>query len=769
MKSYLLAFVVVFLLASTATSSAEFQVNLYSNEFALASPSDNVKICACSSRIDEFEVTNVGNIPSLFSVSTDSPINNLITLSSSSFSLNPGEMTKVHAAIAMPCAKEGAWTYTFNTKTNYGRVKTIQKPVVSQVCQNIKSVLLYFNKTVNPCESVPYELQIEYTASFADDYEVNLGQYDGYAKYSEKSVRLLPGEKKTIYIQLQLPCKVYGSVPLEFTIHSQMNNLYQVINYELVINRAYDYAMTLPVNQKICSQVVTKIPVALTNNAGMPNDYTIELQAPLFVSLAQKTATLNPGETLSTELTLSPKVSDEGQKTVAIQVTPGLGGLVKESNMNLTVEHCYEHHVAFATALEKACCGKKTYSLNVRNNGMYEETFYLKLKSPMWAQLSQDTVTLQPGENKDLSLDIDVPCIDDQFEIKVIAEAASTGLVAEDILTLHSLTTQSCRKIKVLNDNIRIDEKTGNVDLIVQNQGIEDGTYSVAYTSEFFSTATDALALAAGESKNISLDAHNLAAYNAGVYLDELTMDEQTTGQSYTETVKVTLGQRSIFLKFFDHVFSSPTCFAFFILGIVCIILAIILLCFKGILDYFSEGRALYFRRVPYSDTAATRIIIVFLVIFIVLFAIAWAISSQKQYKLVQKSLYFEMWEGSTLTIDAGNYFEDPDNDTLMYRASTTENIAFSFNQNKATITPDQHFYGERIFTFTADDGKDGIAESAVITLKVIPRPKYTLGYVFTHYCPLFFIGAIFILWLIVLSVHIKKGRIVWYYREKKR
>jgi hypothetical protein len=77
--------------------------------------------------------------------------------------------------------------------------------------------------------------------------------------------------------------------------------------------------------------------------------------------------------------------------------------------------------------------------------------------------------------------------------------------------------------------------------------------------------------------------------------------------------------------------------------------------------------------------------------------------------------------EDTTLTgLDLGDYFSDPDNDTLTFTASSVSNIAISISSttNVVSFTPSADFYGVRYVTFYANDGTN-ITASNNITLNV--------------------------------------------------
>ncbi|MBU1975488.1 MAG: hypothetical protein KKG59_03735 [Nanoarchaeota archaeon] len=749
---------------------AEFQVNLYSNEFSIATERDDLKVCSCGTRTDTYEITNVGNVASLFSISTESNINSWISLSQNTFELQPGNARKVEAYVYVPCDTQGYWNYNFKVQTNYGRQKGISRDVAAHQCQNIKGMLRYFNKTIDPCETAEFEIIIENVASFTEKYEVSLGEYDKYAQFSEKEVEIEPGKKKSVFVYVQMPCDVYGTIPLNFHIHSKLNGLDQYIGHGLIITRSYDYSIDGRERNEICSRVVSKIPVKFTNNAKLPNDYKVSFTGPSFASFEPTQLTLLPGESQEFDMLFNPGVTDEGMHTLGITSNSELGDITKTRNLNVDVQHCYDHQVNIdAQALDKVCCGKKIYTVNIRNSGMYTETFYLKLKSPLWARLSQEAITLRPGENQNIFVEADIPCIDDQFEVRIIAESASSGIRSDDVVTIHSYGPDSCTRIKVVNDDNHIDYYTKEFNLVLENAGVQDARYSLEFISQFFTTDVTEIDLAVGEQKTIKLDSVDLNGFRKGVYLDELRAENQDSGSLYKETIKWNLNKRGIFTRFVDYLSRSYVCLAFLLLFIIGVIFALILLFYKQVLKAFTpENSTLILRRVPYNSKKRTSAIILFIIVFLLLFLAAFGFSERPSYDLVQKPLYFEMYQNSELDINVADYFADPDNDPLMFYASKTENMAIDIAGETANVKPAEGFFGERNIVFIADDGKGGRAESAVITLKILEKPKRTLTQGFAYNCPIVFVAFLFVLWLVTFIFHVRKGRFVYFYRQNK-
>jgi len=90
------------------------------------------------------------------------------------------------------------------------------------------------------------------------------------------------------------------------------------------------------------------------------------------------------------------------------------------------------------------------------------------------------------------------------------------------------------------------------------------------------------------------------------------------------------------------------------------------------------------------------------------------------QPNTIIKGIPVQMWQqDTTQIIDLSQYFIDPDGDTLTFTATPTQNIAVSFSDGKAYLTPEYGWSGVETAVFTAEDGKGGKVQSNRVTFVV--------------------------------------------------
>ncbi len=80
------------------------------------------------------------------------------------------------------------------------------------------------------------------------------------------------------------------------------------------------------------------------------------------------------------------------------------------------------------------------------------------------------------------------------------------------------------------------------------------------------------------------------------------------------------------------------------------------------------------------------------------------------------RSLEDQAWDEDTgLTLDLTNYFDDIDSNILTYSVNGNTNINIDFNDNLATFTPNQDFFGSETVTITASDSLLNVASNQFI------------------------------------------------------
>ena len=386
-KSYLAWFMIFALLVSTA--QAGLIINKVTDEFSVESPYPvhNLKACQCSKRTDILEIKNIGDFEALFKVEIYSPIKDLITLSDDTFELAPGEDNKVYVYIEVPCDAPLNTYYTAVVRTNYGRSKEIYKEVVSSKCQSIKFENKVVNGQILPGEITTIQIDLQNVGDFTDTFKITPELYKEFTVLSQDEVSLAPDEQKKVFMYVKFPLSQYGKIDFPFTITSEKSqNIVRGVQ-SFSIERDYDFSIkTDALEMDACEDVSKEAKLTITNLANTPNKYYLQLIGPSFVKLSQDSFELEAGKENTVSIIITPTEKEIGAYDLVLKARTEYGDMYKEKSFKLRVNKCFASGATLEgyneIVSDKACCGEKIFTLNIRNNGLYEEAYEINTESP---------------------------------------------------------------------------------------------------------------------------------------------------------------------------------------------------------------------------------------------------------------------------------------------------------------------------------------------------------------------------------------------------
>lgn len=806
-KAFLNIFVISLVLALIAIpAQGALIVNKVTDEFSLESPYpvNSVKSCECGTRTEIIIVKNLGDFDTLYAVEIDSPIRDLITLSESSFNLAPGKEKKVFVYISAPCDASLNTFYVAKVCTNYGRSKEIYKNFVSQRCQNIKFESSVVNdEAILPGDTTTIKVEIQNVGEFEDTFRVIPEAHQQYTTLSEESITLAPDQKKSIYIYIKLPLSVYGKQAMPFTVTSEKNKEAVRGIEEFIIERDYDYSIkTDTLEISACEDVERKETLTFENLAKTPNKYFLRLSAPGFISLSQKELTLNPGEKDTITLNIKPTQADIGEYNIVISSATEFGGMNKEKSFKLTVKDCFETRISiryddcssaasceekdlvgYNSLKDKACSGEREYLLNIRNDGLNEETYELTVDGEGWVIIEEENrfVKLRPSQQINIPVKANLPDMDGKQTSFIMVKQTRAPYEAHEVkVELESLSQRSCYNVELLQDSYTIDYESQSIPLLLKSTGLNAGTYKLELgelDSRFVYLEDEEMIFEAGESKVLRVYPKDFAEYKEGTYLNKLNLKISPAGKeiSYDRQFWIVLKDKSFlykafaFIKGFDYTRIGLCGLCTIILLIVLVIAAIVWIYLKLKKDMkIKRIKAAKMKKLRMINTAIIGLLIICVV---VLFLLGNPDMSRfyEQPTDNNSTLYHEWRQNTPYQIDLEQYFADPDSDVLSYTASQPDHIQVRIDGSKATLTPEFGWSGEEHIVFTASDENSATTDSDVMTLHILKRvPAGFLGY-WNTYCKqmnLMLIILILVAALLVMDIVEEKG--YRYYNPRK-
>ncbi|MBN1792462.1 hypothetical protein JW826_02150 [Candidatus Woesearchaeota archaeon] len=735
---------------------AALLVNVVTDEFSIESPLPvrNVKACECGMRTEIIEVTNLGDFKTLFNAEIFSPLADQISLSRTSFSLAPGEKTRIHAYINAPCDTSISSFYMVKVSTNYGRSKELYKEFTSQRCQNIKFTSNMLNETIYPGETAQIEIELQNVAEFEDTFKIMPTANVPFAYMSRDTVTLEPDEKTKVILFTKLPVSVYGQINQPFVINSEKgrNSAEGFESYEII--KDYDYAIkTEEFEINVCEDVTSKKIISFENLAGTANEYYLSIKAPYFVNLSQDALSLNAYENDSITMNIAPSQHDIGEYEVVLSAQSKYGEMAKEKYFKIKVNDCYGSEAGFedgaSTATDKACCGEKEYEFTLTNRGTYEEVYQLSVDSEGWVSLdeSDEYVRLRPSQSAVVKVKAELPCTDsEKISFITIKQLKAPYQTHELRLDLESLSERSCYNVELLQQSYAINYESNSIPLLLKHTGLKGGVYDLELgelQSKFISLEENETKFEPGEMKVIHVTLDNQSGYEAGTYLNKLslTITPEDKDIDYDRQFWIVLKDKSFLAKVWEYI-TNFNYTRIGVCGLASLVLLAILICTSALVVYLRTDKDLKIKRIKASQIKKLRMLNIALVALLLagllLLVLLGSPDESRFYESAsnETSPLFHEWKQSTAyKIDVDQYFTDPDLDILSYTASQPNHIQVRIDNGFATLTPEHGWSGTEHIVFTANDNKGGMTDSDVMTLSVIKKRPMSFMDFWNLYC----------------------------------
>jgi PKD repeat protein len=748
----------ILLILVAASAHAELVINKYSNDFTASTPdNEQLKVCGCENRVDKILVENTGHFAASFHVATASSYGT-IRVSEEDFSLQPGEFKEVLAYIENTCGRSGTYDYEVIITNSYGREHRISRSIRIDACQTTQLDVQPDATTSRLCQPAVFSVNVTNIGTFADTFTLDFGQYNDIAKLPNKAVYLEPAESYLQDVSFAFACSDFGTKSIPITIITGKNGAGASTTRDVTITNQYNFALSLPTSILVCAKSETNVPVTLSNSADASDDVVLSTDAD-FVSV---TRDVHLGALQEKNTTLSINAQTPGNYTVTVTARDTIGNVVKERTTEIRALNCYVPAAEMRSSPEIAltepvttCCGPKTFYVNVRNDGDRTQSFQLEVDGPSIFTLDETTITLEPKQNMNVPLRVALPCTEQEYNARVlVTPIGQPSAQVSTSITINSQTQRTCHQLEIENDEIIVTDDQQEVVLSVRSTGSQPGTYAVRLNSSLFSVAEEQITLNPGEEKQITLiPTANLRLREEGRYIIQPTFTYD--GIAYNEAVGIELQHKEV-SQTWSTGFSLAALdwcgwLALWLLLLVLLALTVLLLIYTGVIPPLETQRG----TLTFTKTALLIIIVVLLV------AIAMlqrpGIEQLYEHPISNdNATLIEVYEGTSRSIDMGQYFIDPDDGTLQYAATQPRDASATVRGSTLTLKPDKYFAEDQTFRITATDSSGQSATSPDFTLRVIPKKQLTFSQRLQLWCPhvvLFELAALgLLLFLIVLT-----------------
>lgn len=729
-------------------SYAAIEVNTYDSsiDFSVFT-NQNIKVCACTTTTDYLTIQNTGSFSSIFYLTSD------VQLSDTTIELAPGESKQVSIFIQSDCNPR-IRTYTIYVKSNLGVEKIIEKQVNVERCQNLELWLAPVEQ-IKACKSANYKVFVKNIGTFPEEYSLK-SNFDKYMSYSSNYFTLLPDQTASINATLTFPCEVNGKKNVDFTAYAIKNKLDATIKSSIEI--LPDYAFDVQINRQsvdnasyrqaldVCNRIwVTDFPVTVKNN-GIENTFTLLLDDfPGFASIKgiddnKYRFTLAKGESKIFYIIVD---AHEFRKEIkgydfSLTIKPKMGEAI-EKDLRINLGPCYEHTITINDASTKKkpidiCSGGfYEYDVKVKNNGIYTENIKLYVENaPSGVDLSKYNIKLDAGQSETVKLYIQGPESNYLYNIKVSAELKNQ-LTESDDMWIKAYDKQTCHNIAFKKSDYRINYDKPYIEVPVKSKGLYYDYYDLTLNdTSLLSFEEDKIFINDSSKIRINIDSAGKAE---GTYNVKLTA-QHVSGATYDNELTITLKDKSPITKTFEYFFFGTQCRQISFWQIIAVMLLCVLIIIFAIVGPHYPYKLS--NRIKQKMPILIALLIVFIVALVLVMVLADRPKTNNEVYGLNTSvqeLRFEILENGKYTIDAKQFFSDPDDNSLRYEVSGMNDVKSGVDKSIITLTPDTGWSGTRKFTITAYDDQGGFIASPEMTLKVLDVPRKSFIELYNIYC----------------------------------
>ncbi len=253
----------------------------------------------------------------------------------------------------------------------------------------------------------------------------------------------------------------------------------------------------------LCEGSVGRVDFIVRNTGQRKDDYTIFVRGVtgiIGVSFAGGRMSLAPGESRTGSITLRGLSNDYGSYDVELIVKSPMKSVSKKLRVNLV--NCYYATVSAPDEFVSCPEAGLTYTVNIRNKGCVPNTYSLELSGTCRAHLTQDSIYLEAGEEKDIAVTLEP----DMGECNLTLAAVSAYDSHSDTTNVKLMECYDVDLEIIPPEITACHGEPVTYDLKVRNTGYYADDYTLSISGMDVPLERDFFSLASGESGETSFD-----------------------------------------------------------------------------------------------------------------------------------------------------------------------------------------------------------------------------------------------------------------------
>jgi len=469
---------------------------LAADSFTLYNGESPDAICPGSTELYIDYVENTGNSDLEFTMSTSGSASSFTTSVPQGFLLQPGKIKAIYTYLTpRTTTPVGNYDIKLIANSNQGS-DSITHPVNVIDCYDYQLQALEDVKHTCPGDSQNFNFRLTNNGQFLDTYTLDLGgEFASRTSLSNTQFSLSPGQSKDFSASVETGENDEGEHTFTTRVRPQLGTSIQAATSTLMVDPCYDFKLQTDQDfLEFCENSQRTVPITVQNQGSTSNIFNLNLNGPEWANINKNKLDIAEGGTGTVDLILAPAYGVQGAFQVEFTAEPERGNVKAMNTFNVNIKKCHSVNIDIERDADRICNSlENTYSVLVRNDGEFEKEYNIEVEGPDWATLDKRSLSLTPGQEDELTLNINPPfnVIPATYSIKVKATATDSNIVADtDEIALSAVTRDECFQaiINAEEKDVKLPyDTTATVPIIIENRGTYTGTYDLSITG----TASD--------------------------------------------------------------------------------------------------------------------------------------------------------------------------------------------------------------------------------------------------------------------------------------
>ncbi|MFH1668547.1 MAG: hypothetical protein ABIA62_01325 [Candidatus Woesearchaeota archaeon] len=534
-----------FILLAIAMVLSLSSVTALTEDFSAFTGSETINTCACDLTTDSLTVRNDGDVTSTFVLDVSGDASKWVNMAPQVFYLEPGQSKRVDRFINLPCSARDRYSLNTTITTTFGLEKSLYQTLDVVNCQNVQVVPQFSGAQQEcPCTPVEYSFEVINTGQHLETYDLSVEPFSDAISMSTDFLILDPGESQMVSVFINLECGQYGERVFTFNAFAKGTKMLGQTDFQLNIDKCYDYDLTVGEEYGVCGGVPNIIPFDIKNSADIANEYIMDVSGVEWAYPETDTLAAWGGEIVGSNIIITPPNDEEFVEIINLNAVSVRGQEGRSAEILLETEQCHDYTLVPAVDAFKAIdCADKDHVFYLTNIGTRTTTYYVGIEGIDSISASDDPIVLGPGEATEVVFSGEAPCemYGDFLEnVYVTMEEVNQTYLEEKVFSIHSKDEAYLPYIGL--DDLSIGYEGGESEIILSNAGFETAEYSLQLIgSDWLSLDRQEVVLAPGENATILLIATPSEDIAEDVYLAELVVSVPGEGVEYSAEFLVEL------------------------------------------------------------------------------------------------------------------------------------------------------------------------------------------------------------------------------------